>query len=353
MPPEEKKLQAGLTVRSDSIYCPLPLSLDSFWNCLTNCHHCYLRHLNHVWGKDLRPLDVEKFRKDLKNGLANKNPKSVLAHCLSRKKTIRWGNKSDPFQKAELEHKIAPQVFRTLIRMDWSFVIQTMHTDVMMNYEDYIYQADKLITVMPVISPGGEKDREILERNRTNPVLERLGHLKSLIRKGINCGVNGEPFIPGYHTVKDFDDMMKLLKDHDIKSYNTYNLHLNPHVAKNLHSIGLDIEKIWRMNKDENWKPILQQLLDCATKHNIRLGCPDFVNTGCNWKEQANTCCGVNVPNPTTYNSHYFKQKLQNGEFPENILNDTYDGSADKDMGEQVMKGTTKKFYTMKDAGVI
>ena len=57
--------------------------------------------MNHTWGSDLRPLDVITFEKKLRNGLKNKNPKSPLAHCLSRKKTIRWGNKSDPFQKAE------------------------------------------------------------------------------------------------------------------------------------------------------------------------------------------------------------------------------------------------------------
>ena len=35
MPPE-KLLQSGLTVRGDSVYCPLAFSLDSYWNCLTD-----------------------------------------------------------------------------------------------------------------------------------------------------------------------------------------------------------------------------------------------------------------------------------------------------------------------------
>lgn len=352
MPPE-KLLQSGLTVRGDSVYCPLAFSLDSYWNCLTDCHHCYLRHLNHTWGTDLRPLDVEKFRRDLINGLKNKNPKTPVANCISKKKTIRWGNKSDPFQHAELEYKIAPQVFRTLIRMDWSFVIQTMHTDNMMQYSDYIYQADSLATVMPIISPGGEKDREVLERGRTNPIAERMDHLKTLIKKGINCGVNGEPFIPGYHTVEEFEDIIKWLKSAGVKSYNTYNLHLNPFVAKRLHAIGLDIEKIWRMNKDENWKPILSKLLDISRKHNFVLGCPDFVNTGKDWVESANTCCGVSVPNPCTYNSHFWKQRIQNGESPERVLLDTWDGTGDKQQGEDIVYGKKSKFYTLKDAGVL
>lgn len=357
MPPEKptKLLQAGLTIRGDSVYCPLALSLDSYWNCLTDCNHCYLRHLNHTWGTDLRPLDIEKFRRDLRNGLANKNPKTPLAHCLSRKKTIRWGNKSDPFQDAERIHCIAPPVFRTLTRMGWSFVIQTMHTECMMEYNEYICDAaDKdLITIMPIISPGMDKDWEVLERKRTTSATARLAHCQKLISWDIPLGVNGEPFIPGFHTVQDFEDTIKALKSAGIKSYNTYNLHLNPFVAKRLHGIGLDIEKIWRMNKDENWRPILQKLLDVSRKYDIILGCPDFVNTGPNWVERANTCCGINVPNPTTYNSHVWKLRIQNGESPESVLLDTWDGSGDKQQGEDIVYGKPSKFFTLRDAGVI
>ena len=71
-----KKLKNSLTVRGDSLYCPLSFSLDSYGNCLTDCYHCYLRHLNHVWGEDLKPIDLELLEKKLEAGIKNKNPKT-------------------------------------------------------------------------------------------------------------------------------------------------------------------------------------------------------------------------------------------------------------------------------------
>ena len=62
LPMEEKLLKNPLTVRGDSLYCPLSLSLDSYGNCLTDCWHSYLRNLNHIWGTDLKPAGKEKMQ---------------------------------------------------------------------------------------------------------------------------------------------------------------------------------------------------------------------------------------------------------------------------------------------------
>lgn len=350
----EKLLKSSLTVRGDSTYCPLCLSLDSYGNCLEDCWHCYFRNLNAVWGTDLKPVDLDLFEKKLASGLINKNPVTPLANCLKNKNTIRWGNKSDPFQTVELKYRLAPKIFNLLNKYEWSFVIQTRFTHILSEYERYIKRANKagLITIMPVISPGLEKDWEILERKRTTPISTRFENIKNWLSMGINVGVNGEPFIPGYHTVKDFENTMKLLKKHHIPSYNTYNFHFNAFVAKRLHAIGIDIEKIWEMNQDKEWKKILQQLLDLSVKYGIRLGCPDFVNTGPIWKEQANTCCGVNVPNPATFNTHYFKKMKQDGKSFEQIMKGCWDGSGNRETGESIIKGTKCEFYTLKDAGL-
>ena len=58
-----------------------------------------------------------------------------------------------------------------------------------------------------------------------------------------------------------------------VKRYNTYNFPFHAHVAKRLAEIPeVDIEQIWLMNQDAQWKPILQQLLDIAKKHDMILG---------------------------------------------------------------------------------
>jgi DNA repair photolyase len=349
-------LKNSITMRGDSLSCPLSLSLDSYGNCLTDCHHCFLRNLNHVWGKELKPADLEILEKKLKNGLKNKNPKTALAHALSRKKTIRWGNKSDPFQTIELTHKVAPKIFNLLTKMNWSFVIQTKFTGVLMEYERYIHRANKkgLITVMPIMSPGLEKDWEIFERSRTTPPLERVKHLVHLQKKGVPVGFNGEPFIPGFHTEKDFENTMKLLKSYGISRYNTYNFHFNAFVAKRIHGLeGVDVERIWKYNQNAPWKKIQIKLIEIAYKYNIKLGCPDFVNTGPDYIEPANTCCGIDVPNPSTFNTHFFKREKQNGLTNEEIIEKTWDGTGDLETGKSIIDGTAKDMYNFKDAGLI
>ena len=349
-----KLLENPLSVRGDSVYCPLAFSLDSYWNCLCDCAHCYLRRMNRTWGDDLRPANVESLDRRLANGLKNPNPKSPLAHCLKNKKTIRWGNKSDPFQPAERQFRISKKIFKILIKHNWTFVIQTMNTDVLMEYERLIGLAlDRdLITVMPVVSPGLDKDWEILERKATNPPAERLSDLSELMDIGVPGGVNGEPFIPGFHTVKDFEDTLILLKEYGINRYNTYNFHFNEFVAKRLHEIGIDIEKIWFYNQDKQWKPILQKLLALAKKYDIILGCPDFINTGPDWVEQANTCCGIDVPNPCTFNTHIWKKMAQEKKLDMISFSKTNDGSGNWKEGHKVAFGKSSAFYTLKESGV-
>ena len=350
----EKRLKTPLTVRGDCLYCPLSLSLDTYWNCLCDCHHCYLRRLNRTWGQDLRPVEDGLVRKILTNGLKNKHPKTSLAHALAQKKTLRFGNKADPFQPAERKWRVSRDALLVLQELEWSFVIQTMVTEIMMDYASTIVACREFCHVQPIISPGLDKDWEVLERQRTTHPRERLRHLLELKRKGVKVAVNGEPFIPGFHTIADFEDICKLLREYGIRRYNTYNFHFNDHNAKRLHSVGVDIEAIYENNQDGPWRKILAKLLDVAEKYDILLGCPDFVNTGPHWYEIANTCCGVDVPNPMTFNTHTWKRLIQQGKPLKEILTDTWDGVGDFKAGRKVLFGTGKSdIYTMADAGLV
>ena len=107
------------------------------------------------------------------------------------------------------------------------------------------------------------------------------------------------------------------------------------------------------MNQDAQWKPILKELIEIAKKHNVVLGCPDFVNSGPNFVEQANTCCGINVPNPTTFNTHNFKRLTQIGISPATTLKTCWDGSGDWNKGKAIVYGKKSEFYTLRDAGVL
>ncbi len=352
---KEARYKAAVSVRGDCLYCPLPLAVDSYWNCLTDCHHCCFRALNRAWGTDLRPSDPDEIFKKLRNGITNKSPKSSLAWALKHKKTIRVGNRTDPYQDIEGAYLITKRIIKGLLKLNWSFVLQTRFLGNAYDWDDRLLDVcnrDGLLTVLGMISPGAEGDWEILERGRTTPIPRRLKILKRWVKRGYNVGVNGEPFIPGYHSTLEFRDMLRRLKDIGVYRYNTYNLHLNDYVAKRFVEIGLDIEKIWTMNQDHKWKPLQRKLCEIADKEGVILGCPDFVNTGPHWQEKAGTCCGVDVPNPSTFNSHYFKRDLQKGVSVKEIL-DKYEGIGDFEQGREILEGTNEKIYTMKDAGLV
>lgn len=347
----------GITMRGDSLYCPLPLSLEPYWWCEPDCYHCYFRNMNRVWGFDLRPINLDALERKLTSGLKNKNPKSKLAHCLANKKTIRIGNKTDPFQPIEIEHKLSTGALRIFRKLKWSFVIQTRFTQNLLELADStLFKAHKLglATVLPIISPGMEKDWDLFERQRTTPIQTRFDNIQYWIQNGIPLGVNGEPFIPGHHTVDDFEQTIKRLKSVGCNRYNTYNFHFTPFVAKRLVELpGVDIEKIWYENQDKQWKKTLSQLVSIAKKHDMILGCPDFVNTGPNHIEVANTCCGIDVPNPVTFNTHYFKKLAQEGFDAKSIEEKCWDGSGDLEQGRKIINGQTGDFYTLKDAGLV
>jgi len=330
---------AALGIRGDMLYCPLPLSIDPYWTCEVNCYHCYSRRLNRTWGNDFRMADVE----DIKRKLSSPSPrgKSPLHEAIRQRKTLRLGNRSDPFQPWEEEYRVSTEILKFLMEIGWDTVVQT-------KFPRRAYEMTglgKTCTMMAIITPGLEADWELFERKMTENPIDRIKMLSKLQKKGFNVGVNGEPFIPGYHTPEQFEETVKLLKSYGINRYNTYNLHFNDYVAKNLLKLGLDIEKIWYMNQDKQWRRILKKLIEIAEKHDIILGCPDFVNSGWEYVQKCNTCCGLDVKNPCTFNTHHFKLAIQKGEDPRKC----WDGVGDYEEGLKIIEGTTDEMYTLKD----
>jgi hypothetical protein len=143
------------------------------------------------------------------------------------------------------------------------------------------------------------------------------------------------------------------LREHGVKSYNIYPIHFNDFVAKRLCEVGVDIEKVYWGIKDENWRYEQRELCRIAEQEGIRLGCPDFVNTGPTWRERANTCCGINVPNPSRFTTHKWKRLLQKGWNPKRVLQKTWEGIGDYELAKKIVNGQPCDNYTMKDAGVI
>lgn len=316
----------GLSVRSDSVCCPLALSLDSYWTCGFNCVYCYCREMNRTWGHEPRPLDPAALRRKLLNGLANRHPKTALAWALKQKKTIRFGSKGDPFAPEDDKFHVTVEVLKILQELSWSVKIETKSDLFCLHpFIDYLDNDRVVITV--TITVGGFKDWELLEGKRTPPPDERLKALQGMAAKGFQCGIIMEPFIPGYHTPQQFEDLVESAAGRGITRFNVFNLHLTPFVAQRLNEVpDLDIERVFLMNQDENWRAILRDIIAICDRHSVILGCPDFINAR-DHPEQANTCCGVDVPNPTTFNYPTWKHILeQTGQFTREDMERSHDG---------------------------
>ncbi len=341
--------KTGLTLRGDMMWCPLALQLSTYFNCEANCRHCYLRRLNRTWGTDLRPLDIEVLKKQVSNGLKNTTSTNPLAVAIRSKKTIYCGAKSDCYQDAELQYRATFRALsEVLLPAGFTVVIATMFTKNLLRDYDLFKRYRNQIIIMPIVSPGLEKDWSILERERTTHPLERLEAAAFWQKEGFKVGINGEPYIGGFHTIEEFERVCVLISELGIKSYNIYNLHANDYNLKAMHDGGIDIEKVWEENQDANWKKTLQKLIQIAQKYDIVLGCPDFVNAG-EYSEKVNTCCGFDVPNPCTFNLITWKKLRARGMSDEQIIECTWDGVGDKEEGRRLLAGGVKELYTLDD----
>jgi len=344
-------------MRQAHLTCPLALALESYWNCEADCYHCMGRRLNKIWGEDQRCTDPEDVKKTLLNAIQNKNPKSIIKQALHLKKAFFLGRKADPYQPIEVEKKITQRLLKILIELEWPVVVCSRYQENMERDEDLFLE--KNIHLLTEITPGGEADWELFERKRTTPIEDRLQITRRWQRKGIKVGVRGEPYIPGYHTLDQFRDMLKRLKSYELKSYNTYNLHINEYTIKRLCLIGLDIEKIWTLNQDKYWKTTQKELCKIADEVGVTLGTPDFVNVPTDWTQTTNTCCGIDVCNALTFNAHNWRTLLLDpkGFSSKGILSRTWEGIGtqdDIDQAELIVLGKpSKEYYTFKDANLI
>jgi DNA repair photolyase len=348
----EREYKNPIAMRKDHLTCPLALALESYWTCEADCFHCMGRRLNQIWGTEQRITDPEAVKKTLLNALKNQNPRTIIAQALHAKKAFFLGRKADPYQPIELDKQVTLRLLQVLIELDWPVVICSRYQENMERDEDLFL--NKNVHILTEITPGAEADWELFERKRTTPVEDRLQFTKVWQKRGIKVGIRGEPYIPGYHTLKQFKDILKRLKSYGLKSYNIYNLHINEYTIKRLYKIGLDIEKIWTLNQDEHWSKLQKRLCTIADEIGITLGCPDFVNTGWGNVQRTNTCCGINVNNALTFNTHNWKKKEQGVVTSiQEVLKETWEGigtNEDYKKGKEILTAKkSKDFYTFED----
>lgn len=344
-----KVYKSPLTIRGDSLYCPLAFGLDSYWQCPYNCRYCYCRGLNATWGNEQRVADPDLVLNTLRSGGGKGN--SSLSNAIRNRNTIRFGNKTDPFPPEERGLGVTRRILVGLKELDWSVKLETKSTDYLRS--EYLNTLDSgRCIITSTVTCGLSKDWAAFESPLLPTPESRLAALREMSRLGFQVGVISEPFLPGWHTIEDWRNLLTALLDHGIQRVNVYHAHLNAFVLKRLNEVnGLDVEEVWRSNEDSEWRPVLKQIVEETRKVGIVLGCPDFVNSG-PFSQQSNTCCGVDVPRPTTFNFINWKQQGQrHGGVSWDDAEATWDGVGDKDLAHKIFDGKDVEFYGWDDVG--
>jgi len=337
----------GLTVRGDAASCPLAFGLDTYYNCEYNCSYCCFLGLNAVWGNDFREIDFGQFATRIVNGLRNKNPRSPLAYAIRSRKTLRIGNKYDPFPPRD--KGLTRRVLSFLAGLRWDVKLESKNVPAMEELTGLLLGMGATVTTSITC---GRDDWALLEGKRTPDPEERLRGLGRMARVGVPVGVITEPFIPGHHTTEEWVDLVRRGKEQGIFRFNVYNLRLTPFVVKRLLGAGLDVEAIWEANQDGRWRPVLRDILEASKRLGVIVGCPDFVNGG-DYVFPANTCCGVDVKNPCNFNIiNWNKTGLINGKVTLRDFLDSWDGVGDFSEGKRQFLGQDPKKYHLGDTGL-
>lgn len=343
------EFKSPISLRGDHYWCPLSLQVDAYWQCV-GCPMCFLRRMNRTWGMEQRAANPETVRRELENGLKNPDPRTPLARAIKAQKTIRFGNKADPYQPIEKTLKVSRAILGVFNDLGWSYVVQTKFPTLLVDRDyDRLLASQGRATVMIEMSPGLDWDWEHLEGKLTDHPQERLEAAARLRNLGVNVAFNGEPFVPGLHTPDLFRAALRAVKSVGVNSYNTYFMHINDYNLKAMNAAGVDIEAVWRGTQDGTWGPIHRELIAIAQEEGVALGCPDFL-TSREYIQEANTCCGMSVPNPSTFTVMEWKRLWLRGiRDIDDIIARTWDGVGDLDEARAILSGKRPDVFSITD----
>jgi DNA repair photolyase len=175
-------------------HCSLPLRLDSFRGCGFSCTYCFAR----ARGGNVPERRIVPARDDFLLSAfsrADNGSTSVVAQALRRRIPIHFGGMSDPFQPAELHHRVTLSFLRTLSSRQYPTVVSTKGDLIVRpEYLNQLLSNPHTVIQVSLVGTSDHSARQI-EPSATPPS-RLLRMMEILSRAGINVTCRLQPYLP-------------------------------------------------------------------------------------------------------------------------------------------------------------
>jgi DNA repair photolyase len=186
-----------LTVTSQFSFCGLPLRLDSYAGCAFRCSFCFARFRGgNSFGDTVRPADGATLERIFGRIFGAQTPLSgIVAQFLKRRVPVHFGGMSDPFQPAELRHRITESFLRTLVKYEYPTVLSTRSK--LVATEPYVQLLRRLRYVVVQFSFCSTRDNVAKEfEPYSSSPSDLLKTMSTLANHGIKVTCRWQPYIP-------------------------------------------------------------------------------------------------------------------------------------------------------------
>jgi DNA repair photolyase len=187
-----------LTITSQFGFCGLPLRLDSYAGCAFRCTFCFARFRGgNSFGEIVRPARKTAIERVFRHAFeAGRSPTGLLSQFLKRRVPIHFGGMSDPFQPAELRHRVTESFLGVLAEHEYPTVLSTRGKLVASdNYVSLLKRTRNVVVQFSFCSTRNETASKF--EPYSTPPSELLETMEKLTKAGINVTCRWQPYIPG------------------------------------------------------------------------------------------------------------------------------------------------------------
>ncbi|WP_145998738.1 SPL family radical SAM protein [Methyloterricola oryzae] len=194
---QEKRLRftTPLTVTSQFPFCSLPLRLDSYRGCAFGCTYCFaLYRGGNVPDRRVIPADPYALHKMFRR--AQEDSAGLIAEMIRRRVPIHFGGMSDPFQPAELRHRITARFLEAIIEAEYPVVISTKSDAICREPYLSMLRDCKYLICQFSFSSTNDAFSEKVEPH-SSPPTKLLAAAEFLAEMKIPVLARWQPYIPG------------------------------------------------------------------------------------------------------------------------------------------------------------